>query len=70
MSEWVFVDSSNIEAIRYLDQSQELEVRFLSGAVYTYHNVPQEIYEEMLNSDSKGSYLNRAIKRTYEFSKQ
>ena len=70
MSEWVFVDSSNIEAIRYLDQNQELEVRFLSGAIYAYHSVPQEVYEEMLNSDSKGSYLNRVIKGTYEFSKQ
>ena len=37
MPEMIYVDSSNIEAIGYDDDAQELHVRFLSGTSYIYH---------------------------------
>jgi hypothetical protein len=40
MPEMIFVDSSNVEAIGYDTQSQELHVRFLkSGETYVYYAV-------------------------------
>ena len=70
MPEMHYVDSSNIEAIGYDAQSQELHVRFLdSGDTYVYYNVEQWRFEEFMQADSKGGYLNREIKGRYETSK-
>jgi len=69
MTEWIYVDSSNIEAIRYDADNQELYVQFLSGGTYSYHNVPEEIFTQLSEAPSKGSFLNREIKGTYEYSK-
>ena len=65
-----YVDSSNIEAIGYDPNAQELFVQFLSGATYVYHGVPQEIYDNLMASPSQGSYLNREIKGVFDYTKQ
>lgn len=70
MVEMNYVDSSNIEAIGYDNDAQELHVRFLSGTTYIYHGVPSEVYENLMSAPSKGSFLNREIKRVYEFTQQ
>ncbi len=65
-----FVDSSNIEAIGYDTGSRELHVRFLkSGETYVYDDVDEWIFKEMMQADSKGSYLNRRVKGTYQYRK-
>ena len=69
MVEMHYVDSSNIEAIGHEAGAQELHVRFLSGDTYVYHGVPEEVYDELMVAPSKGSYLNRMIKGSYEYSK-
>ena len=70
MPEMNYVESSNIEAIGYDDDGQELHVHFLSGGQYVYHNVPREIFDAFLQAPSKGSFLNREIKNVYMFAKQ
>lgn len=70
MPEMIYVDSSNIEAIGYDDGTQELYVQFLSGACYIYYDVPREIFEGLMYSASKGSFLNREVKSVYRFTKQ
>ena len=70
MPEMTFVDSSNIEAIGYDDDSRELHVRFLTGETYLYSEVPREVFDAMLDAPSKGSFLNRQIKGVYQYSKQ
>lgn len=70
MLEMIFVDSSNIEAVGYDDDSQELHVQFLGGGCYVYHQVPRQIFDEFINAPSKGSFLNREIKNVYQFTKQ
>ena len=70
MPEMIFVDSSNVEAIGYDDNTRELHVQFLSGGYYIYHDVPREIFDELMNAPSKGSFLNREVKRVYQFVKQ
>ena len=70
MPEMIFVDSSNIEAIGYDENNQELHVQFLSGGYYVYHDVPCEIFDGLVEAPSKGSYLNREIKGVFQYSKQ
>jgi len=47
--------------------NQNLFVEFGKGTVYVYYNVPQELYLELLNADSKGKYLNSNIKNVYQY---
>lgn len=70
MPEMTFVDSSNIEAIGYDDEKNELHVQFLSGGYYVYYDVPKEIFDDLLTAPSKGSYLNREVKGVYRYAKQ
>lgn len=70
MPEMIYVDSSNIEAIGYDDDAQELHVRFLSGTSYIYHGVPRQIFDDLMQAPSKGSFLNREVKGVYQYAKQ
>jgi len=65
-----FVDSSNIEAIGYEPDSQELHVRFLkSGETYVYYGVEDWVFQELMQADSKGIYFNANIRNTYDCGK-
>ena len=63
------VDSSNIATIGYDVDSQTLEIEFLSGGVYQYFDVPEQIYEDIMSADSAGKYLNTNVKGVYRYSK-
>ena len=65
-----YVDSSNIEAIGFESDNQELYVQFLkSGQTYIYYNVEEWVFHEFLAADSKGTYLNSNIKGRYQYSR-
>lgn len=63
------VESSNIASIGYDSKSQTLEIEFLNGGIYQYFDVPQHIYEDLMNADSHGKYLAYQIKGKYRYSK-
>jgi len=67
--EWVEVESSNIEAIGYIKETKELMVQFTSGVVYAYYDVPEEVYQDFLDAESKGKYLAEHIKDAYKYDK-
>ena len=68
MIEMIMVTSSNIEAIGYDPDVMELRVRFLqSGATYSYAGVPDWVFDEFRYADSIGSYFNRNIKGSYNY---
>jgi hypothetical protein len=70
MPEMIFVDSLNIEAIGYDIGTLELHVRFLrSGETYVYYAVEEWRYQELMQADSKGTYLNVNIKPNYQYAK-
>jgi hypothetical protein len=70
MPEMTYVDSTNVEAIGYDEVAQELYVQFLGSGMYVYYDVPQEVYDELINAPSKGRFLNEAIKNVYQFTRQ
>ena len=63
------VESSNIKAIGFKRNENEetgiLRIKFLHGASYDYIKVPVSVYNEMMEVDSKGSYLFRKIKNKF-----
>ena len=63
------VASSNISSIGYDAGTETLEVEFLSGAIYQYYNVPQNMYEQLMQAGSKGRFLNTYIKNAYPYSR-
>lgn len=58
------VESSVIRAIGH---TRVLEIEFESGRVYQYYDVPEDIYNAMLNSDSKGRYFNQHIRGKFPY---
>ena len=59
------VSSSNISSIGY--EGTTLYVRFNSGALYAYYDVPQSIYSGLMSASSHGKYLAAYIKGSYRY---
>nr|DAH96251.1 MAG TPA: KTSC domain [Caudoviricetes sp.] len=59
------VASSNLAAVGYADNT--LWISFHSGGIYEYSNVPQSVYESLMNAPSKGKYFHAYIKRSYPY---
>ncbi|TGX49700.1 KTSC domain-containing protein [Sphingomonas gei] len=51
----------------YDEAEQRLDVTFVSGRVYSYHEVPAAVAQAMLEAFSKGSYFNRHIRDHFAF---
>lgn len=63
------VQSSNIKSIGYDTISSILEVEFFDSRVYQYFNVPPFIFDSLMNSASKGEFLNQNIRFHYRYQK-
>jgi hypothetical protein len=56
------VKSSVISMVGYDEKNLVLEVRFHSGRVYDYLEVPPDVVKDFLTSDSLGKYFNDVIR--------
>lgn len=63
------VASSNIASVGYDSGSETLEVEFISGAVYQYYNVPQSIYDALLQAPSVGQFFAYHIRNAFPYSR-
>lgn len=61
--------SSNIASIGHDAATETLEVEFLSGAIYQYYNVPENMYDKLMRESSKGRFLHTYIKNAYPYSR-
>jgi hypothetical protein len=60
------VSSSSLASVGYAPDSETLEVEFLgSGRVYEYYNVPQFIYDRLMEASSIGQFFNAEIRNAY-----
>jgi hypothetical protein len=57
------VRSKNLASIGYDESSEILEIEFLNGGIYQYLNVPVDVYEELMNAKSHGTYFSANIKK-------
>jgi hypothetical protein len=69
MNNRIPVDSSNISSIGFDEDSNTLEIEFHSGAVYQYFDVPLNIYQGIMEADSKGQFFAQHIKGYFRYSK-
>jgi hypothetical protein len=64
------VASSNIASVGYDPENKILEIEFHHGAVHRYVDVPEEVYEALINSGAVGSYFMNEIKNKFEYQKK
>lgn len=68
MVEMISVSSSNVAEIGYDAEQSQLHVRYVkSPSLYVYESVPVEVFEQLMQSPSKGSFLHRQVKGIYSF---
>ncbi len=60
--ECVELHSKTLKTAVYQPKDAWLELEFRSGAIYRYLRVPQEIYQQLLQAESKGRYFNEHIR--------
>ncbi|MCY4463359.1 MAG: KTSC domain-containing protein [Albidovulum sp.] len=61
--------SSNLASAGYDIDSQTLEVEFSSGPVYQYYDVPEYIYEQLVQAGSKRRFFRQNIRNAYPYSR-
>jgi hypothetical protein len=61
------MESSSIAAAGYDGEEQVLRVRYIGGGTYDYLEVPEEVYDALLQSSSKGQFVNCEIKPAYPY---
>lgn len=63
----VFVKSSMIVSAGYDVGGRFLYLKFQSGSVYRYLNVPQAIFTELLRAESVGRYANAKVLHRFKY---
>lgn len=61
--------STVIASFNYDEETSTLKIVFLSGLIYLYKDVPKNVFLQMTEAISKGTFLNRDIKGKYDFEK-
>lgn len=65
--ERIRVKSSNIYSVGYDKTEKILQVEFLNGSIYQYCDVPEYVFNELLQASSKGKYFNSKIAFCYKY---
>jgi len=63
------VASSVIRYYHYDPVQQRLDVQFVSGRRYLYHDVPEQTYSELRRAFSKGEFFNLNIRDRFRYSR-
>lgn len=63
----VKVKSSNIYAIGYDNEIKILQIEFLDKSIYQYYEVPENIYNDFMQSESKGKFAHKYILFQYRY---
>ena len=61
------IESTSLASVGYDPSGKVLEVEFQGGRVYRYFGVPRRRYQELLEADSAGRFLNTRIKGFYPY---
>lgn len=64
MYQHTFADSTFIKHIHW-EENETMIVTFSTNSVWAYYNVPEEIYFNLIQSQSLGSYFNKNIRNVY-----
>ena len=59
--------STVIKDFDYDADTRELEITFVTGRVYVYSAVPEDVFEGFLAASSKGEFFNAEIRNVYAY---
>jgi hypothetical protein len=62
--------SSVIRSYHYDPEQRRLELQFVSGRRYRYHDVPEETWRRMRQAFSKGEFFNANIRDRFRFTRE
>ena len=65
--EWRSFESKSLAASAYDDEKRILYLRFRSGEVYRYFEVPEEQYREFLDAESRGRHFLSHIRNRFRY---
>ena len=66
---WINVSSTNLSRVRYDDNKNILEIDFQGGRVYQFFDLPKQVFEGLLNAESKGKFFHEQIKGHYRYAR-
>ena len=69
ISKSYLMPSTVVNSVEYDTRTNNLTIGFVSGLVYVYFNVPEEIFYSFKNYREKGVYFNQYIRNKYRFKK-
>ena len=61
--------SSVIHLFHYDAAEQRLDILFTSGRRYSFHDVPEALYQQMARALSKGEFFNAHIRDQFSFTR-
>ena len=64
MVEMFPVSSSRITEMGYDKSTATVYVRFTDGVGWQYRSVPEQVWQEFVQSESKGQFIRRVLDRT------
>jgi hypothetical protein len=72
---WVYVNSSQIKALRYLPENDIMEIRFngkkgAAGPTYRYFGVSRTVFEELISAESIGKAFHAEVKSKFACKKE
>ena len=62
---WQQLHSSVLVRATWDPDTEQLQIQFSSGRVYTFTDVPVSVYQGLLEADSPGRFFNEQIKGNY-----
>jgi len=63
--DFITVDSSAIQSMRYYKEQRNLLVKFQNDTNYLYKDVPVKMFQKLRNSYSIGKFFNKHIKNNF-----
>jgi len=63
--DFITVDSTAIQSMRYYKEQRNLLVKFQNHTNYLYKDVPVRLFQKMRNSYSIGKFFNKHIKNNF-----
>jgi hypothetical protein len=61
------LESSSVASAGYDDVTLVLEIEFASGRIYQFDGVPRGVFDWLLRTPNKGSYVARMINNKYAY---
>ena len=64
--DFITVDSTEIQSMRYYKDQRNLLVKFQNDTNYLYKDIPVRLFQKMRNSYSIGKFFNKHIRNNFQ----